>query len=191
MEGGPGSASLLVLRIRAGDAEAEVELVVRYRAALVRLLRRQTGDAALAEDLAQDTLLITIDRLRRGKLHEPAALPAFVRSIATNLLRAERRKQRRRRTDALDDVDEPAAAAADPLAAMVETEERRLLRRAIASLPSERDREVLRRTYLDGESRESVRDHLGLPELRFNTVLYRARERLRKAIQTIFHDGLT
>ena len=177
---------MLVLRIRAGDPGAEAELVVRYRTSLVRLLERQTRDVALAEDLAHDALVVAIERLRRGDLKEAAALPAFLRSIATNLLLAEWRRRRRRRTDALGSGIDFEDAAPGALETMLAAEEREVLQRAIESLPAPRDREVLRRAYLEGEPRESIREALGLPEVLFNTVLHRARERLRKTIEKFF-----
>jgi DNA-directed RNA polymerase specialized sigma24 family protein len=44
----------LVNRIRGGDCQAEAELVERYKCAVMSIIRREVGDAAVADDLYQE-----------------------------------------------------------------------------------------------------------------------------------------
>ena len=49
----------LILRIMAGDHQAEAELVKRYNRGIAFIIRREVGDAAAADDLHQETFLGT------------------------------------------------------------------------------------------------------------------------------------
>jgi len=177
----PGGAdqTALATRVSAGDRAAEDELVARYRDGLVMVLRRWTGDHALAEDLSQDVLLIVIERLRERVLDDPAKLGAFMRGIAHNLVLAHDRLQTRRRTMLAGDlIDLYADAEASPLTAAARAEEARLVHRLIDELGTARDREILRRYYIIGEAKEQICGALGLDAVHFNRVLHRARQRL-------------
>jgi RNA polymerase sigma-70 factor, ECF subfamily len=96
LDGGAPAAGL-VQRIAAGDADAEEDLVARYRRGLLYLLSRLGAPPDLADDLQQETFRIVIERLRSGGLTDPAGLAPFLRGTARNLLIAERRKTARRR----------------------------------------------------------------------------------------------
>jgi RNA polymerase sigma factor (sigma-70 family) len=65
-----------------GDDDAFQELVRRHQAVIRNLLRRLSGNRAVADDLAQDAFLqawLTI-----GKLRSPAAFGGWLRKIAIN-----------------------------------------------------------------------------------------------------------
>lgn len=54
------------------------------------------------------------------------------------------------------------------------------MRRVLAELPSDRDREILFRFYIAEDEKDSICRDLGLTSLHFNRVLFRARERYRE-----------
>jgi RNA polymerase sigma factor (sigma-70 family) len=174
----------LVRKTLAGDADAEAELAAWCRPRLVRQLRRLTGNEAAAADLTQDALLIGIVRLRRVPLADPSGVGAFLRGIAVKLMLNERRKTRRRRTG---NAISPAIPddAPGPLDAILARERRQLLTRAIDGLRAARDRDLVRRFYLDAEPKESIARAHGLDALQFDRVLFRARRRLRELIARI------
>jgi DNA-directed RNA polymerase specialized sigma24 family protein len=96
------SDSELARRIAAaapGEAsEAEGELYARL-APRVRLYGlRHLRDAQWAADLTQQVLLMTIERLRDGKIHEPERLASYVlgmcRMVVLDLQRGGRRRER-------------------------------------------------------------------------------------------------
>lgn len=179
----------LVRKILAGDADAEAELAAWCRPRLVRQLRQLTGNEAAAADLTQDALLIGIVRLRRVPLADPSGVGAFLRGIAVKLMLNERRKTRRRRT-----VGAVPAALPDnapgPLDTILAREQRQLLARAIDGLHAARDRDLVRRFYLDAEPKESIARAHGLDPLQFDRVLFRARKRLRDLIERISTERL-
>ena len=79
----------LVRRIEAGDLQAENELVARYHLGVEVILAQLTRDAALAQDIHQETFALVLTKLRAGELRDPKALPGFLRSIARSLLIAQ------------------------------------------------------------------------------------------------------
>ncbi|HET9795823.1 MAG TPA: sigma-70 family RNA polymerase sigma factor, partial [Thermoanaerobaculia bacterium] len=58
-------------------------------------------------------------------------------------------------------------------------------RRVLAELPSERDRRILFRFYIDEDDKEQICRELSLTSLHFNRVLFRARERYRALYREI------
>jgi RNA polymerase sigma-70 factor (ECF subfamily) len=177
-------AADLVRRIVAGETAAEGDLVARYRRGLVYLLGRLGALPELADDLAQETFRIVIERLRQIGLTEPAGLSSFLRGTARNLLIAERRKTARRRT--WGDSGELAQAVAptpSPLQSVLADEEAAMVRRLIGELPNDRDRELLMRYYVGDEDKETICADLGLESLHFNRVLFRARQRFKELLE--------
>ena len=65
----------------AGDYPArdeEAELCRRYTRRLVAFGRRHLGSGDQGRDLAQDTLLLTIEKLCAGRVREPERIRAFI-----------------------------------------------------------------------------------------------------------------
>ena len=181
------AAARLVRRIRAGDAAAEADLFERYADGLRFLLRRWCGDEAQAEDLGQETFRVVIERLRREELAEPERLAGFVQGIARNLLRNARRKSLRRRTEADSEHVDAAVDTrpqTDPMRDALRAEEARLVRRAVGRMRNERDRQLLYRYYLAEEDKAAICHDLGLDDVHFNRVLYRARQRFKAEWRT-------
>jgi len=178
-----GIATDLVRRIAAGDAAAETALVQRYSRGLLYLLRRLGAPPELADDLHQETFRIVLERLRRRGLDEPAGLAGFLRGTARNLMIAERRKTVRRKTDTdPEGLERAVHPAPGQLSSVLLNEEAAIVRRLIAELPTERDRQLLLRFYVGEEEKESICADLGLDSLHFNRVLFRARHRFKELL---------
>jgi RNA polymerase sigma-70 factor (ECF subfamily) len=178
----------LVRRIEEGDPRAEQELVEIYGQGLAFLLKRWTRDPEAAADLFQETLRRALEKLRRGELRDPASLPGFLRGLARNLSIDHYRRHARQLArekpieGALDVPDE----AAGQLGALLRQEKIDLVRRLLAELPRQRDREVLLRFYLQEEDRERIEADYGLTRAELNLVLFRARRRC----QALFEQAL-
>jgi endonuclease G, mitochondrial len=106
-------AAKLVLRIHAGDATAEAELIKRFEPGVLEILNRQLRDRELARDLCQDTFELVLKRLRTSPLHEPSRIAAFVAQTARQLAIAAARKSRRRKSSAVTDEFLENSAPAD------------------------------------------------------------------------------
>lgn len=175
----PTNPSELVRRIRAGEGEAEQEMVERYSRGVIFLLRELTGDPAQADDLHQETFCLVLEKVRAGELREPDKLPAFIRQLARNLFIAEYRRDVKR---PVVSGDEAMAVAPDPapgpLTRVLDKENAAIVRRLLAELEPERDREILLRFFVAEHRKEEICADFGLSSLHFNRVLHRARRRL-------------
>jgi RNA polymerase sigma factor (sigma-70 family) len=170
--------------VSGGDMAAETELVRFYERGVLMILTRVTGDPELARDLCQDTFVIVLKRLRASPLEEPARLAAFIAQTARNLAIAEKRRDSRRRTDPDSEVVNATADDAPSREQVSEAESAAsAVRRLLQGLKSTRDRAAIVRYYLDEESKEKICTDLGLTELQFNLVLFRARDRLRQILR--------
>ena len=89
----PSDLDLIASSLTNDDREAFGELVRRHQSAVRNFLRHLTqGDAALADDLAQDTFLQAYRSLRRFRGN--ASFSTWLLGIAHNHWRNARRKQR-------------------------------------------------------------------------------------------------
>ncbi len=165
-------------RVRAGDGQAEEELVARYHRGVGFVLRRSVRDPNLVEDLSQETFRIALEKIRRGDLREPAKLAGFLCSLARNLaIEHFRRVSAQRSSGPAEET--LSGAEPGPLEDLLRSEQARIVRRILSDLPTERDRQILLRFYLAEEDKETICRDLGLTSLHFNRVLFRARERYR------------
>ena len=181
-----GDLAELAARIRSGDRQAEEQLLARFTLGVRVLLRRHAGNAAIAiDDLAQDVLSAVLEQLRKGAIREAAALPGYVRTSALHRLHAELRShQQTAQSHEAIDGDDPrlVAANAAPGDELDAARKARQVRELLASLPVERDREVLKRFYLLEESCETICAALEIDADHFRRVIHRARTRFREIL---------
>ncbi len=176
--------SALVARIEAGDSQAEIEFIQRFQPGILALVRRKArpGDP-IVDDLVQDVLQHLIQKMRDSALNNPKALPAYIRSTAVNMVIAEyRRRGRRGEYSASVDV-ETLQSTDDPSRNAQRDQLKHCVRVLLAELPVDRDREVLRRFYLDEQDRDTVCTELNIDTNHFRRVLHRARQRLKVLLQ--------
>lgn len=90
----------LMLRVKAGEAEAFNRLMDKYQKTVLNLVYRFTGDPENAEDLAQEVFLRIY---RAAPRYEPRAkFFTYLYQVTLNLCRNAREKSQRRRTQSLD-----------------------------------------------------------------------------------------
>ncbi|HTN50610.1 MAG TPA: sigma-70 family RNA polymerase sigma factor [Burkholderiaceae bacterium] len=159
------------------DVAAETELYRRL-APRVRLYGlKHLRDRQAASDLAQQVLLLTLERLRAGKLRDAEQLVSFVfgtcRMMVLELRRTGARRERLLELYA-DDVPmaDPAATPRLDQARLVDCLER---------LP-ERERSVLVMTFYDDQPAREVGVALGLSEGNVRVIRHRGIERLRDCV---------
>ena len=146
---------------------------------LVRFLKRLCGDAAVAEDLAQESGM----RLLSAWAHETIANPrAFLFHVGANLARDLLRRNQLVQAHALHEADTATAPGADHIAAV--QQEIAQVSRAIGTLPP-RAREVLLLTRVEGMTQKEIAARLKLAPKTVENHLTRAlallTERLRKS----------
>ncbi|MDQ3328988.1 MAG: RNA polymerase sigma factor [Chloroflexota bacterium] len=174
--------------MRAGNTESldvlEVPLPFE-RARLVRLCAHLTGDQHIAEDLAQEALLIVWRSAH--SLRDPDKRPQWLAGIARNVCRNWARSQGRelplvRRADVVesaDDLDVELVLERDELA--------QLLDRALGLLP-QATREILIERYVRESPHAEIAELLGLSEDAVSMRLTRGKLLLRRAITTGLRD---
>jgi len=175
------SVADLVSRIMAGDQQAEAELVERYNRGVRIIIRREVGDAAIADDLYQETFCLVLEKIRRGEVREPEKLSGFVCSLARNLVIGHfRRAARREAFTGTEETSSLPHPAPNQLEGLLRKEKVELVRQVLKEMPNQRDIQVLFRFYIAEEEKEKICADHGLTGAQFNLVLHRARERYRE-----------
>lgn len=139
---------------------------------------RRLGDAALAEDLAQEVLRRVTEALRGGRVENLDALPGFVFQTATHLCLHHYRSRGReeRAMTRLAGMD-PGTPGPGPLDALMSEENRTAVRAALERLDPD-DRDLLRRIYFEEEPSADTARHLRVTPGALRVRKHRALERL-------------
>jgi RNA polymerase sigma-70 factor (ECF subfamily) len=168
----------LAERLAAGDRDAE-ERLFRRLAPRVRLYGlKHLRDAAAADDLVQDVLLMTFDSLRQGKVREPDKLASYVLGTCRRKVSGWRRGTRRR-----ERILELHGSQLIP--SVVEKEETidlERLARCFTAL-AERERTVVALSFYAERDAEAIGAELGLSPGNVRVVRHRALARLRACME--------
>lgn len=171
-----------------GDRQAESRMLIALRPGVLAVLRFGAFHRWIdAEDLSQETLHVVIERVRARTIDDPRKVFAFAAATARNMALNSARKALRQQTVVDSDlVDELAQNLEMEPSELSESDDRHLAQAVMAlldQLPTERDRQVLIRFYLDGSDKQLLCRELGLSPKHFDRVLMRARNRLRAIIE--------
>lgn len=176
-----------------GDADAIARFYDAHVDGLYTFVFYRVGrDAALAEDVVQETFTIA---LTKRDAYDPArgSIASWLAVLSRNVIRDHLRAHRR--SDELQATwDRIDATLAQTFAAMAErplpgevlerAETRDLVHMAVANLP-EQYRTALTRKYVDGESLETLARELGISVDATKSLLARARRAFRDTFATL------
>ena len=160
-----------------GAAQAEESELYRRFAPRVRLygLKHLRDDAA-ADDLAQQALLVTIERLRAGEVRNPDEIGSFILGTSRMLADSAGRKTRRReRLTAQFHVPEVYAEPADAPGDIEAVE------RCLNGL-GDRDRRVLVLSFYAEKTSSEIARELGVTGAVVRVARHRALARLRDCV---------
>ena len=166
-------------RCKAGDAMAFRAFVVRYERPVFALLSRMLGRGPEVEDLAQETFLRAFRAFPHFEIDGAARPSTWLLTIATRLA-LDVRKKKRPDLDALTG-GEPEMNRASPEKDSSRAELRRAIVAAIATLPDDQ-RAAFVLAEFHGFSLSEIASALGAPENTVKTRLFRAREKLQRAL---------
>ena len=172
---------ILVVSAIIGDLNAFDELVLRYRAAVVRLARSITRPED-AEDIAQDAFLIAFKALPSIEMPSKFAawLNAITRNRAMRFLREE--KNHRHRRVGLDEVLlESLGSLSLPFGNESETEELML---AMENIPEDYAL-ALRMHFFDEMPHKHIAAFLGVPVSTVKWRVYRGQKYLREQFEPL------
>jgi RNA polymerase sigma-70 factor (ECF subfamily) len=178
---GVASDEALARRIAGGPSGStdgeEAELYRRF-APRVRLYgRRHLQNEAAADDLAQNVLLLTIERLRAGEVRQPSEIGSFILGTSRMMAQSERRVSGRREALAARFMDRDARTAPSSLAAL-DTPRVAACLRALA----ERDRLVVLLTFYADREAPKIAEDLGVSPGAVRVIRHRAMARLRDCV---------
>jgi len=159
------------------DTAAEAELYRRLAPRVRHYGLRHLRDAHAAEDLMQQVLLMTLERLRAGRLRQPEKLASFVLGMSRMVVLEARRGTARREGLLRTYGDVPEAV--DP------PEQRDLDEAKLSSclewLP-ERERSVLVMGFFADKPADTIARELGLTLVNTRVIRHRALLKLRECM---------
>lgn len=160
-------------QLQRGDTQALTQLVERHHSSLLGFLYRLTGgDRALAEDLAQDTLLRVLRTIRQ--YHASRSFKPWLYAIALNVARDHFKRADTRYTDSATDDGLDTLAAPD---ADLDFEAQQVAA-AITALPEHQRVAILLRYYQDlslAEIAQTLNIPIGTVKSRLSLGLQRLR----------------
>lgn len=175
----PGE-EMLVDRARRGDLAAFEALVLGYQSLAFRTAFVIAGDAADAEEAAQDAFVKAHRALGRFRSGEP--FRPWLLTIVANEARNRRRARGRRSALVLRAAPEPRASAEDPEEAALATERRTQLLTAVEQLRDD-DRDILACRYFLELSEEETAGVLGIARGTVKSRAHRALARLEEELR--------
>jgi RNA polymerase sigma-70 factor, ECF subfamily len=189
----------LMLQVKAGDAVAFTELVLRYQNRLLTVLEHLVNNREQAEDLAQDTFLRVF---RARERYQPEAkFSTWLFTIANNVAsNALRNRSRRREVGvpegsgadsaplALDQLAK-AASGSMPTRSLDRSEQAEMVRQAVASL-SDRQRMALLLAKFEGMSYQDIATAMNLSVQAIKSLLSRARVNLKEILTPYVEQGV-
>jgi RNA polymerase sigma-70 factor (ECF subfamily) len=160
------------------NEDAENYLIACFSRPVHLALWARLRSPELIQDAYQETFLRVLAYFRSGKtLDNPASLPGFVhtvcRNIALELLRGHMRHDQMP-----EHVAAPTDLAPNPECEMIAHERNRVVRQLLSELP-ERDRELLRRVFLQEEDKDLLCAEFQIDRGYLRVLLHRARIRFK------------
>jgi RNA polymerase sigma-70 factor (ECF subfamily) len=171
--------TLLLARARQGDLAAFETVVRRYQRRVYGVALRIVRAHDVADDVAQEAFVRSWRSLDRFELGRPFG--PWVCRIAANLAVNHVRSPRSREEGLPEGHAETPSADAGPLGAVLDAEARRVLDEAVAALSPEQRAVFVLRT-VEEMSYEEIAGTLGISPGTVMSRLFRARERLAKAL---------
>jgi RNA polymerase sigma-70 factor, ECF subfamily len=173
------SDEALMARVAGGDERAFQLLSRRHLPAMLGLARRILGNAADAEDVAQEAFM-------RVWTHAPRWQPlaqfrTWLTRVVINLCLDRKRRAPWVELETAGDVVDPAPGAGEKAE---DNERERMLAAAIENLPV-RQRSAIVLTYGDGMSNAQVAEILDTSVSAVETLLVRAKQNLRRTLENV------
>jgi len=176
---------LNVVSEQANDSRTRIEALFKENYSGLRLLiLKSAQNEAVAADILNDAVATALEHLQAGRIAQPEQIAGYVYQVAMNLLRNHRRKMDERGDRRVDsDTIENIAGEGESADSLFANSVALQVRRVISELPTDRDRAIVKRFYLDEEDKEVICRELNLSVLHFDKVIFRARQRMRTLLE--------
>jgi RNA polymerase sigma-70 factor (ECF subfamily) len=160
-------------------------LIKEHYYGLQLLLLKKTRNPETAADILNGAIAKTLEHLKANRISNPEQIAGWVYRVALNDLRNHRRNMNTRGgVSNPDEVLETLSGEGDASDGVVESKLAALVRQIIEQLPTERDRIIIKRYYLDEANKEQIcREQGNLSTLHFDRVIHRARQRMKDLME--------
>jgi RNA polymerase sigma-70 factor (ECF subfamily) len=163
----------------AGNPDVERHFTNYFGDLLYIKLRARVRSPQLREDIAQETFLRVFSFLRRNRgLDHPERLGAFVNTVCSNIV-LEQFRAEGRSSELPDHLADPPDPTAGSESRLVTEERKQHVRRILESLPA-KDRDLLRKVFLEEEDKDEVCREMNVDRDYLRVLLHRAKARFRQ-----------
>lgn len=175
-------------KLTQGDPEVESHFVSHFSGLLRVKLRNKLRSAQTIEDIRQETFLRVFQTLRKKDgIQSAEKLGAFVNAVCNNVMLESFRASIRYR-QMPEDVPEIIDRSADPSQNLVTEERSKLVEKLLEELPP-KDREILRRFFLQEQAKEAIAQAMGVSPEYLRVLVHRAKTRFRSAFKNSRPSG--
>lgn len=172
----------LMLSARDGDLDAFEQIVLRHQAEAWRVAYRFTGDAAEAEDLAQDAFLKILNAA--GRYKPTATFRTYFYRVLTRLCIDHRRKKRPVLANPFPNMPDTTPC---PSARADQAERDAMIQAALNSLPADYRMAVVLR-YFEGLSGAEMAEAMGRSVKAVERLLARAKAALEPQLRHLLES---
>jgi RNA polymerase sigma factor (sigma-70 family) len=167
-----------------GCATSEAELCRHLHRRYTGKFVNQGFPIAEVEDAEQEAILTTLEALRNQKIKSSLAVEGYYQAIIK--YRLWRQKQRAAKHDDVDEAAEKIQSEQPEAEDWLDLQKRvaRVVD-AIDSLKKDRDRDLLRRSFMIEQPTDVICAELSLTKDHYYRVLHRARQRLHQALGSV------
>jgi RNA polymerase sigma-70 factor (ECF subfamily) len=155
------------------DSLERLRLKLRYK-----VLYHVGHNCPDVDDLVQESLARFLRAEKKGQIRNTEEFGAFLNGVCRNVILEYRRRSRRE--PLLDDDAPIPERGVRPEADIIDM--RNAIDTGLAEL-AERDRMILRCLYLEGKDKEEICREWRMTDSQFRVVLFRAKERFRRAYE--------
>jgi RNA polymerase sigma-70 factor (ECF subfamily) len=170
--------------LRDRDPDAENYLVAHFTRPVRLKLRARLRAPELIEDASQETFLRVLRYFSSGKtLDNPASLPGFVHSVCHNVA-LEFLRAHTRQSQVAENAPDIVDSSPGPDSQLDAGRRSELVGRVLGEM-NEKDRQLLRRVFLDEEDKDVVCRDFKVDRGYLRVLLHRARQHFRE----VLHQG--
>lgn len=175
-------ASNLALISERQDKQAFQEVFLHFGPRLKSFMMRKGADAALAEELVQETML-TVWRKASLYSNEKGTVTTWIFTIARNLRIDRLRRESSMHFTDIDDYDAPSDdPGSDDQVTLMQQQQK--VREALDDLPEEQ-RQIIYMSYIMGMPQSEIAERLDLPLGTVKSRMRLAYRKLRKGLESV------
>jgi RNA polymerase sigma-70 factor (ECF subfamily) len=167
-------------RLADGDASVEEHFHKYFGELIFIKLRARQYASHIIEDIRQETFLRVFQALRKEGIRQPERIGAFVNSVCNNVVLEFIRSGSR--FTLTEDAPEKADQTSNSEQQMIERERRAHVHQLLSEMSSKNQR-LLTAVFLDERHPDDVCKEFGVDRNYLRVLLYRARTRLKEALQ--------